>query len=120
MKSLSVRDVPVVPEDDSTARQEVIARMASLTALNRTLIPPTDSDVHQTGVRLVTRRGAEIDFLNRRANDWYELDQAQMQKWHEENPRWNELLEKHGEPIRQKEIDTRLNSQGSKFWLLAP
>ena len=111
LEALSTRGVIVVPEDNSTSRQEVIARMASITSLNRTLIPGTDAEVLQTGVRLVTRRGAEIDYLNRLAADWFDLDSAEIGKWHQLHPRWNTLLKKHGEPVRIAKIDTRLNSK---------
>jgi len=112
LKSLSIREVPCVPEDDPTARQEVIARMTNLTSLNRTLIPANDAEVAQTGVRLITRKGAEIDFMNRKANQWFELNnEAETKQFHLQYPRWKELLEKYGEPVRQKQIETRLNSK---------
>ena len=68
--------------------QEVIARMTNLTSLNRTLIPANDAEVAQTGVRLITRKGAEIDFMNRKANQWFELNnEAETKQFHLQYPR---------------------------------
>ena len=61
--------------------------MANLTSLNRTLIPANDAEVAQTGVRLITRKGAEIDFMNRKANQWFDLNQSEMDKFHNDYPR---------------------------------
>ena len=74
MKNLSIRECDIVPEESLTARQEVIARLASLQSLNRTLIPISDGlDMSKIGARLITRRGAEIDYLNRQAEAWANL-----------------------------------------------
>ena len=45
---------------------------------------------------LASRRGAEIDYLNRRAEKWESLDKNDsklMTDWNSENPRWEKLLE---------------------------
>ena len=45
---------------------------------------------------LASRRGAEIDYLNRRAEKWESLDKNNsqlVQEWNSENPRWEKLLE---------------------------
>jgi hypothetical protein len=47
--------------------------MENVLHLNRSFIPATDADCLSTGTKLNTRRGAEIDYLNRRANEWYAL-----------------------------------------------
>ena len=47
--------------------------MENLLHLNRSFIPATDADCLSTGAKLNTRRGAEIDYLNRKENEWYDL-----------------------------------------------
>ena len=45
---------------------------------------------------LASRRGAEIDYLNRRAEKWESLDKNNsklVKEWNSENPRWEKLLE---------------------------
>ena len=86
---------------------------------------------------MASRRGAEIDYLNRRAEKWESLDKNNstiMKDWHTENPRWEKLLEVkykksyvqieiflklHGDPIKIEKVDTTLNSKTIKIKLSA-
>ena len=80
--------------------------MEKLLYLNRSFIPATDADSLSTGAKLNTRRGAEIDYLNRKANEWYALTPQSSEHFYKVNPRWKELVAKLGEPVQQGKTET--------------
>jgi len=110
LSHLSVRGCTVYKQNDETIKQEIIARIGSLAYLNRSFIPSTDAE--NTVNSFISRRGAEIDFLNRRFEEWEDTAQ-----WHEQYPRWKELIARHGEPIKIVKIDTTLNALTIKITL---
>jgi len=91
--------------------------MENLLYLNRSFIPATDADCLSTGAKLNTRRGAEIDYLNRRANEWYNLTPQNSEQFYKVNPRWKELVKKLGEPVQQVKIATTMESKMLKLKL---
>ena len=65
----------------------------------------------------ISRRGAEIDFLNRRAEAWEAV--TDHEAWNLKYPRWSELLAIHGDPVKVVKIDTTLNAKSIKVRLSA-
>jgi len=114
---LSVNNITTVGENNDDSRQEIIARMENLLHLNRTFIPSTDADCLSTGAKLNTRRGAEIDYLNRRANEWYALTPQNSEQFYKVNPRWKKLVKKLGEPVQQVKMATTMESKMLKLKL---
>lgn len=114
---LSVNNIQTVGENNDDSRQEIIARMENLLHLNRSFIPATDADCLSTGAKLNTRRGAEIDYLNRRANEWYALTPQNSNEFYKVNPRWKELVKKLGEPVQQVKMATTMESKMLKLKL---
>jgi len=114
---LSVNNITTVGENNDDSRQEIIARMENLLHLNRSFIPATDADCLSTGAKLNTRRGAEIDYLNRKANEWYDLTPQNSEQFYKVNPRWKELVKKLGEPVQQVKIATTMESKMLKLKL---
>ncbi|CAG5095359.1 Oidioi.mRNA.OKI2018_I69.XSR.g14152.t1.cds [Oikopleura dioica] len=113
---LSVNNISTVGEDNDDSRQEIIARMENLLYLNRSFIPATDADSLSTGAKLNTRRGAEIDYLNRKANEWYALTPGpSSEQFYKTNPRWKELVKKLGEPVQQVKMATTMESKMLKI-----
>lgn len=115
LEFLSVRDCTVYKNDDETIKQEIIARIGSLRYLNRSAIPLTDAE--NTVNSFISRRGAEIDFLNRRAEAWEAV--TDHEAWNLKYPRWSELLAIHGDPVKVVKIDTTLNAKSIKVRLSA-
>ncbi|CAF3477334.1 unnamed protein product, partial [Rotaria sp. Silwood2] len=70
--------------ENETAKQMIIARLPNLTHLNRVLINRNE------------RRGAEIDYLQRYAQDYFD----QNLDFINEHRQYQTLINKHGEPIR--------------------
>ncbi|CAF3304607.1 unnamed protein product [Rotaria sp. Silwood2] len=70
--------------ENETAKQMIITRLPYLTRLNRVLISRNE------------RRGAEIDYLQRYAQDYFD----QNLDFINEHRQYQTLINKHGEPIR--------------------
>lgn len=101
LTSLSLLRNPIYSSneiDTGTAQQLIVARLPKLTHLNRVFIERDE------------RRGAEIDYLQRHADDYFkkELDFAG------EHRQYLKLVEKYGEPCRRREEQVRLTDETRK------
>lgn len=95
--SFSVLRNPIYPSnplESETAKQLIIARLPSLTHFNRVLITRDE------------RRGAEIDYLQRHAHEYFE----QKLDFTNEHRQYQKLIEKHGEPMKPSGAEVRMNS----------
>ena len=85
LRSLSVLRNPLYPADPlqaSTAKQLLVARLPHLTHLNRVFVTRDE------------RRGAEIDYLQRHAREYFQP----ASDFHREHRQYRALIEKYGEP----------------------
>jgi len=93
--SFSILRNPIYPLDQiesETAKQMIVARLPNLTYLNRVLITRDE------------RRGAEIDYLQRYALDYFE----QKLDFINEHRQYMKLIEKHGEPLKPNTNEVRI------------
>ncbi|CAF3866182.1 unnamed protein product [Adineta steineri] len=91
--SFSILRNPIYPLNQiecETAKQMILARLPNLTHLNRVFISRDE------------RRGAEIDYLQRYAQEYFEnkLD------FLNEHKQYKKLIEKHGEPLKSNINET--------------
>lgn len=85
--SFSILRNPIYPStqiEGETAKQMIIAHLPNLIHLNRVLIARDE------------RRGAEIDYLQRHAQDYFD----QKLDFLNEHTQYKKLIEKHGEPSK--------------------
>ena len=75
---------PLNPIESETAKQMIVARLPNLTHLNRVFISRDE------------RRGAEVDYLQRYAQEYFE----QKLDFINEHRQYQKLIEKHGEPLK--------------------
>jgi Leucine-rich repeat (LRR) protein len=83
---------PLNPIESETAKQMIIARLPNLTHLNRVFLNREE------------RRGAEIDYLQRYAQDYFE----QKLDFINEHRQYQKLIEKHGEPLKSNTNEVRI------------
>ena len=82
--SFSILRNPIYQTEIDTAKQMILARLPNLTHLNRVLINREE------------RRGAEIDYLQRYAQDYFD----QKLDFINEHRQYLKLIEKYGEPLK--------------------
>lgn len=85
--SFSILRNPIYPNNSietETVKQMIIARLPNLTHLNRVLINRDE------------RRGAEIDYLQRYAQDYFD----EKLDFINEHRQYQTLIKKHGEPLK--------------------
>jgi hypothetical protein len=93
--SFSILRNPIYPLDQiesETAKQMIVARLPNLTHLNRVFISRDE------------RRGAEIDYLQRNALDYFD----QKLDFINEHRQYMRLIEKHGEPSKPNTNEVRI------------
>ncbi|CAF1569632.1 unnamed protein product [Adineta ricciae] len=91
--SLSILRNPIYPSNPiecETAKQMIIARLPCLTHFNRVLITRDE------------RRGAEIDYLQRYAQEYFD----QKLDFIHEHRQYRKLIDKHGEPLKPNTSET--------------
>ena len=79
--------------DSETAKQMIIAHVPNLIYLNRVLIQRDE------------RRGSEIDYLQRYAQDYFD----QKLDFINEHKQYQKLVEKYGEPSRTNINEVRIS-----------
>ena len=92
--SFSILRNPIYPLnqiESETAKQMIIARLPNLIYLNRVLISRDE------------RRGAEIDYLQRYAQDYFD----QKLDFINEHRQYQKLIEKYGEPLKPNTNEVR-------------
>jgi Leucine-rich repeat (LRR) protein len=92
--SLSILRNPIYPInliESETAKQMIIARLPNLVYLNRVLINREE------------RRGAEIDYLQRYAQDYFD----QKLDFVNEHTQYQKLIDRYGEPLKPNAGEVR-------------
>jgi len=93
--SFSILRNPIYPFnqiESETAKQMIIARLPNLIYLNRVLISRDE------------RRGAEIDYLQRYAQDYFD----QKLDFINEHRQYQKLIQIYGEPLKQNTNEVRI------------
>ncbi len=89
---------PLNPIENETSKQMILARLPNLTYLNRVLITRDE------------RRGAEIDYLQRYAQDYFD----QKLDFINEHRQYQKLIEKYGEPLKTTTNEVSILSNSFK------
>jgi hypothetical protein len=91
--SFSILRNPIYSIENETAKQMIIARLPNLIYLNRVLITRDE------------RRGAEIDYLQRYAQDYFD----QKLDFLNEHREYQKLIDKYGEPLKTNTEEVRFD-----------